>query len=53
MRFFNLFKAPSDVHNEGDLEGFEYLFLGNYVDRGKYSLETIFLLLALKLKLPE
>ena len=53
LKFFELFKAPSDDHHIGDIESFDYLFLGNYIDRGKYSLETIFLLLALKLKYPD
>lgn len=30
-----------------------FLFLGDYVDRGMYSLETILLLLCFKIKFPE
>ena len=51
MRFFEIWKSPSE--GLGDINGFDYLFLGNYVDRGAYNLETICLLMALKLKYPK
>ncbi|KAK1270459.1 hypothetical protein QJS04_geneDACA012912 [Acorus gramineus] len=49
MRLFDEYGSPSTA---GDISYIDYLFLGDYVDRGQHSLETITLLLALKAEYP-
>lgn len=46
IRFFNVFGRPHE--HKGDIDSFEYLFLGNFVNRGGFSIEVLCLLLALK-----
>lgn len=54
MRFFDLWGCPYDGNgNDGDIESFDYLFLGDYCDRGSHSLETLCLLFALKVRYPD
>jgi protein phosphatase len=48
MRIFESYGHPSDDNSMGDVHLFHYVFLGDYVDRGFYSLEVILLLFALK-----
>ncbi|KAF2617367.1 hypothetical protein F2Q68_00042646 [Brassica cretica] len=47
MRLFDEYGSPSTA---GDISYIDYLFLGDYVDRGQHSLEVISLLLALKVE---
>lgn len=49
MRLFEEYGCPNTA---GDITYIDYLFLGDYVDRGSHSLETICLLLALKIEYP-
>ncbi|ESW04496.1 hypothetical protein PHAVU_011G099600 [Phaseolus vulgaris] len=49
MRLFDEYGSPSTA---GDIAYIDYLFLGDYVDRGQHSLETISLLLSLKVEYP-
>ena len=49
LRLFEAYGAPSAT---GDIFATGYLFIGDYVDRGHHQLETICLLLALKLAHP-
>ena len=53
MKLFEHFGTPCDSTNQGDIDGFTYLFLGDYIDYGKYNVEVLCLLFALKLKHPD
>jgi len=53
MRFFESYGNPSDDNQMGDINVMQYIFLGDFCDRGYHSLEVIFLLFALKIKYPQ
>jgi hypothetical protein len=53
MSFFALYGTPHENGKKKDIENFDYIFLGDFVDRGSHSLETICLLLAFKCIYPE
>ena len=53
LEFFSRYGTPSDSVFHGDIDGFSYLFLGDYIDKGLYSLETLVLLFCFKVKHPD
>ena len=52
MRYFESYGNPSDNIQNGDINVMQYIFLGDFCDRGNLSLEVILLLFALKIKYP-
>ena len=52
MRYFESYGNPSDNIQNGDINVMQYIFLGDFCDRGNQSLEVILLLFALKIKYP-
>lgn len=53
LRHFEMWGEPSERPKLGDIESFSYVFIGGFVGRGTKSVETILLLLALKVKYPD
>ena len=52
LRMFAKYGSPQ-LEGNGDIETTDYLFLGDFVDRGSFSLETLVLLFALKCRYPD
>jgi diadenosine tetraphosphatase ApaH/serine/threonine PP2A family protein phosphatase len=50
LDFFRVYGSPN--HKTGDVALCQYVFNGDFVDRGEYSLEVIVMLMALKVRYP-
>ena len=53
MRYFESYGNPSDDNQMGDISIMQYVFFGDFYERGFNSLEVVLLLFALKVKYPE
>jgi serine/threonine-protein phosphatase PP1 catalytic subunit len=52
MRLFSRYGSPAEPVDGGDIDAMDYLFLGDYVDRGAYGIECMILLACYKIKYP-
>jgi len=52
-QFFDLLNLLDEAGEPGKQDSDIYLFLGDYVDRGSFSCEVIFLILVLKINFPD
>ena len=53
MRLFFYWGKPCEKNKNQDINQFTYLFLGDYVDRGKNSVDVMMLIMCLKLRYPK
>ena len=53
LRYFREYGEPSEAPFTGDIDSTDYVFAGEHIGAGRTNVETLCLLLALKVKFPE